>query len=78
MKINNLSLYNFRNYSNEFLEFSDGVNFIFGANGQGKTNIIEAFYYFCTGRSFKNVKDKEVIKFGEEFSKIKINFEMQY
>lgn len=77
MKINDLYLYNFRNYSNEFLEFSDGVNFIYGANGQGKTNIIEAFYYFCTGRSFKNVKDKEVIKFGEDFAKIKINFESE-
>ena len=75
MKINSLSLLNFRNYECENFKFCDNINFIYGANGQGKTNIIEAFYYFCTGRSFKNVKDKEVIKFGEEFSKISIFFE---
>lgn len=75
MKINSLNLHNFRNYKDEFFSFSDGFNIIYGENGQGKTNIIEAFYYFCTGRSFKNVKDKEAVLFGEDTAKIKIEFE---
>lgn len=75
MKINSLHLNNFRNYKDVFFTFSDNINFIYGDNGQGKTNIIEAFYYFCTGKSFKNVKDKEVILFGEDTAKINIEFE---
>ena len=75
MKITSLPLHNFRHSQDEFLTFSDNFNLIYGENGQGKTNIIEAFYYFCTGRSFKNVKDKEVVLFGEDTAKIKIEFE---
>ena len=41
---------------------------------QGKTNIIEALYFFCSGKSYRTVKDAETIRFGESECKIKINF----
>ncbi len=75
MKINSLSVKNFRNYENEFFNFSDGINYIYGSNGQGKTNIIEALFFFCTGKSFKGAKEKEIILFGEKEAEIFINFE---
>ena len=40
MKVTSLSLRNFRNIENAQLNFDDGVNVIFGENGQGKTNIL--------------------------------------
>ena len=52
MKASKLELYNFRNYEYENISFSDGVNIIHGENGMGKTNILEAVYYFSYGRSF--------------------------
>ena len=45
MKINNLTLKNFRNYNNLEIVFNDNLNIIIGNNAQGKTNILEAIYY---------------------------------
>jgi len=75
MYIKNLSLTNFRNYKSQDIEFSPKMNIIYGQNGQGKTNIAEAVYYFQSGKSFRNIKDREIIKFGEEFAKIEASFE---
>ena len=74
MKINNLQLINFRNYSKSTVEFSDGINFIVGKNAQGKTNLLESIYIMSVGKSPKNSKDKQLIKFGEEKSKISTSF----
>lgn len=73
MKINNIILENYRNIENLSLDF-DNVNIIYGENAQGKTNLIEAVYLFTGAKSFRGVKDKELIKFGSDFSKLKIDF----
>lgn len=75
MKVNNIILENFRNYGLEKINLSDGKNVFYGFNGQGKTNIIEALYYFCTCKSFRSVHDREVIKFGSNYAHTKIEFE---
>ncbi len=75
MYISELKLKNFRNYENQKIEFSPKMNIIYGANGQGKTNIAEAIYYFQSGKSFRNIKDKEIIKFGSDFSLIEASFQ---
>lgn len=74
MHINSLDLKNFRNYEYEQFEFSPHTNVIYGNNAQGKTNILEAVYLFAHGRSHRAKSDKELIKFGEDFSKIEIDF----
>ena len=75
MYIDKLYLSNFRNYENQYFEFSPDTNIIYGMNGQGKTNIIEALYFFCNGKSYRTQKDCETIKFGEKEGKIKISFD---
>lgn len=75
MIVKNLYLENFRNYENEKIELYNGKNVFFGLNGQGKTNVIEALYYFCTCKSFRSIHDKEVIKFGADYAHTKIDFE---
>lgn len=42
MKINSVTLINIRSYINETINFSEGVNFISGPNGTGKTTIVES------------------------------------
>lgn len=74
MKINSAEIENFRNIENINLQF-DNVNIIFGENAQGKTNLLEAVYLFTGSKSFRGVKDKELVKFGADFSKLKIDFE---
>ena len=48
-----LRLINFRNYDRCAIDFSPGINYLLGANGQGKTNILEAVYYLSLLRSFR-------------------------
>ena len=52
-------LTNFRNYGSAAVEFAPGMNCIFGSNGQGKSNLLEAVYYLSLLRSFRtsNVND---------------------
>ena len=74
MYIKNLFLENFRNYEKEYFDFSPGTNIIYGLNGQGKTNIIEALYFFCNGKSYRTSRDTEVVNFEKDNCKIKIDF----
>ncbi len=75
MYVNRLNLNNYRNYNKDEISFGDGINIIYGDNAQGKTNILEAIYFFTTGKAYRTNKIKEVIRFGEEFARIKISFE---
>jgi len=74
MKINSIAIEGFRNIEKLDLDFED-VNIIYGENAQGKTNLIEAIYLFTGSKSFRGVKDKELIKFDKEFAGLKIDFE---
>lgn len=74
MIIENIYLENFRNYESQKIKLSPGKNIFFGLNGQGKTNVIEAIYYFCTCKSFRSIHDKEIIRFDSDYSHIRIDF----
>ena len=67
MRIKKLKVENFRNLENLDIEFSEGVNIIYGNNAQGKTNIIESIYIFSFGKSFRANKDMELLKFDKEY-----------
>lgn len=71
MYIKEIELKDFRNYRELKVSFSKGVNILIGNNAQGKTNLLESIYLNSMARSFKNVRDRELIRFGEEFCKIK-------
>jgi DNA replication and repair protein RecF len=61
-------LRNFRNYNVQAIDFNNRFNFIYGDNGHGKTNILEAISYLTYGRSFISAVENECIKFGcDEF-----------
>ena len=72
MFVDSLALKNFRNYENLDMKFSDKINILYGDNAQGKTSILEAIYLAATTRSHKKAKDKDIIKFGEDNSFIKL------
>ncbi len=69
MKINHLSLYNYRGYHKQDIAFSKGVNLLIGNNGSGKTNLLEAIYFLSLAKSYKT-DDVNLIKFNEDFSRI--------
>ena len=70
MQLNDLKLYNFRNYENLELTFDPGVNLIVGNNAQGKTNLLEAIAYAGSGKSFRAQKTSEMVRFGADFAEI--------
>ncbi|MBR5666654.1 MAG: DNA replication/repair protein RecF [Lachnospiraceae bacterium] len=66
MIIKKLQLSNFRNYEGLTIEFSEGVNLLYGDNAKGKTNILEAVFMIATTKSIRGSKDKDMIRFGQE------------
>ncbi|MCS7204212.1 MAG: DNA replication and repair protein RecF [Leptospiraceae bacterium] len=73
MIIESLVVENFRNYQKENLGFSPSLNFFVGENAAGKTNLLEAIGYFLLYRSFREVKDFDLIRTGENYFYIKID-----
>lgn len=53
MRIATLELEGFRNFERAQLELGDGFTVLWGHNGAGKTNILEAIYLLATLRSFR-------------------------
>jgi DNA replication and repair protein RecF len=70
MLLESLEAQNFRNLNGKIL-CGKGLNIIFGENGQGKTNWLEAIYLLATTKSFKTAKLSETICFGEELAIVK-------
>ncbi|MGN0778320.1 MAG: DNA replication/repair protein RecF [Aristaeellaceae bacterium] len=64
MRIDELKLRDFRNYSELTLHPHPGINLLFGQNGSGKTNLLEAIHYCALGRSHRTSQDKEVVRKG--------------
>jgi DNA replication and repair protein RecF len=67
MLLETLSAQNFRNLHGE-IRCGKNLNIIYGENGQGKTNWLEAIYLLATTKSFKTARLQEAIKFGEELA----------
>ena len=74
MVLDTLALTDFRNYENASVVFAPGVNVICGENAAGKTNLLEAAFYFAAGKSFRGCKDRELIRFGCETARAEIAF----
>lgn len=74
MYIKNIKLTNFRNYSEQNIDFINGINLFVGDNANGKTNIIESVYLSAFGKSYRTTKDVELIKFNEEYSRVELEY----
>lgn len=74
MQLCSLKLENFRSASLAKLSFSDGVNLLYGKNAEGKTNVLEAIYFFARGKSFRGAKDVDLVRFGAPGCSIEIEF----
>jgi len=59
--LSTLTLTNFRNYRSLTLDCGEQSNLFLGANGQGKTNLLEAIYYLCVARSCREAQDKDLV-----------------
>jgi DNA replication and repair protein RecF len=67
MYLQQLSVINFKNYTEAELIFSEGVNAFTGNNGAGKTNLLDAIHYLSLCKSYFNPIDSQQIKQGTDF-----------
>ncbi len=74
MWLQHLILRNFRNYEQAQASFRPSVNVIYGDNGQGKTNLLEAIYLISTGRSFRTKRLSELIRAGANYFYVEAHF----
>ncbi|MGL4403084.1 MAG: DNA replication/repair protein RecF [Fusobacteriaceae bacterium] len=66
MNLETINFVNFRNLNDSSIKFSPFLNLFFGKNGQGKTSVLEAIYFNCTGKSFRSNRAQELIKHGRD------------
>ena len=71
MYIKEISLKDFRNYESLDVQFHNKVNIFLGQNAQGKTNLLESIYITSMGKSFRTGKDRDMVRFGSEFFRVK-------
>jgi len=67
MYLQQLSVLNFKNYTEAQLSFTEGVNAFVGNNGAGKTNILDAIHYLSLCKSYFNPIDSQQVKQGTDF-----------
>lgn len=78
MKILSIELCNFRNYKHAVVNFTDGLNVLYGKNASGKTNMLESIYLCSIFKSPRTTKDKEMVLIGENCAKVTLVLQKQF
>src|SRR5690606_1111016 len=77
MNLRRVSLINYRNYESAEVEFSPRINVLVGANGSGKTNLLDAVYYLSFTRSSRQPLDSLNVRHGQDHFSIRGDFEIR-
>lgn len=75
MIVKSLSARNFRSYERVSIALGERVTVATGDNGAGKTNLLEALYTACVGRSCRTHIDAQTIRFGEDVARVEVEGE---
>ena len=73
MHVRRLELRGFRNLVDDEITLVDGVTLVHGANGAGKTNLLEALYFGLSGRPCRTSRDREVIRFDGDLARVAVS-----
>ena len=67
MRLNRLSLINYKNFETREFFFDAKINCLVGPNGVGKTNVLDAIYHLAFGKSYFNPITTQNIRHGTEY-----------
>ena len=70
MRLATLRLVSFRAHADSRFAFAPKVNLLYGANGAGKTNVVEAVHYLCLSKSFLASTDQHVLRRASPFFEV--------
>jgi DNA replication and repair protein RecF len=71
LAVRSLIVRDFRNLRQVEVELGERVNVVWGDNGQGKTNLLEAIYVLATSRSFRTSKIADLVSSGAELASVR-------
>jgi DNA replication and repair protein RecF len=72
MLVTGLRLRDFRSYASADVALGERLTVVHGANGAGKTNLLEALYFGCTGRSCRTSTEREVVRFDAGAARVEV------
>src|SRR3954467_554637 len=75
MRVTQLTLRDFRSYAGADVRLARGLTVVSGRNGAGKTNLLEALYFACTGRSCRTSNERECVRFGASLTRLVLRCE---
>jgi DNA replication and repair protein RecF len=70
VRVQRVTIRDFRCYERATASFGPGLTVITGRNGAGKTNLLEALYFGCTGRSCRTSNEREVVRFDQGATRV--------
>lgn len=73
--IRRLRVRDVRCYESAEITLGERLTVIYGANGAGKTNLLEALYFGCTGRSCRTSNDREFVRFDQSAARVEFELE---
>ena len=73
MVVRRLRAREFRTYARLDVELGPALTVVHGRNGAGKTNLLEALYFGCTGRSCRTSNEREVVRFGAQATHVDLD-----
>src|SRR5438874_5511120 len=72
MRVGSVRVRDFRSHRRLEVELDEGVTVVHGPNAAGKTNLLEAIYVGCTGRSCRTANDRELVRFGARVARVEL------
>src|SRR5919204_6430048 len=75
MRVSRLTLRDFRSYGGAEVRLGPRLTVVSGRNGAGKTNLLEALYFACTGRSCRTANEREAVRFGATLTRLELEAE---
>jgi len=73
VRVERIALRDFRSYERAEIALGPGLTIVHGANGAGKTNLLEALYFGCTGRSFRTSNDRHLVRHGAQAARVVVS-----
>ncbi len=77
MHLRHINIINFKNIAQAEIDFEPGINCFVGANGSGKTNMLDVFYYLSFCKSYFATADSQSIKHDEAFFMIQGEYDLR-
>jgi DNA replication and repair protein RecF len=70
VRVVSVHLRDFRTYARAEAHLGEGLTVVHGPNGVGKSNLLEALYFGCAGRSPSTRNERELVRFGAPATRV--------